>query len=73
MEVMVKHAIKNPEKGKTQTAKKFWKEFALGYFEVEEMKIQKELKEYIEAYNNIEDKKSFNAQYLETLIYDLKH
>ena len=73
MEVMLKHAVETPEKERTQTAKKFWKEFAQGYFEVEEMKKQKELKEYIEAYDNIEDKNSFNAQYLETLIYNLKH
>jgi len=73
MEVVVKAPVKVVKEDKTQTTKQFWKEFGKGYLEVEKMKKKELLKEYQEAYENMEDKNSFNAQYLETLIFNLKH
>lgn len=73
MEVVVKTPVKVVEDRKKQKTEDFWHEFVKGYLEVEEMKKRELLKEYQEAYNNIEDKDSFNAQYLETLIFNLKH
>jgi len=49
------------------------KEFAQGYFEAEKMKKEQELRQYKEAYNNLENKDSFDAEYLESIIYNLEH
>jgi len=50
----------------------FARELAQGYFEAEVMEKKGRLNEYVEAYREIEDKDSFNAQYLKTLIDNLK-
>lgn len=50
----------------------FLKELAEGYLEVEISKKKELLKEYSKAYDNLQDKDSFNAQYLETLISVLR-
>ncbi|MEJ2277099.1 MAG: hypothetical protein P8Y70_05025 [Candidatus Lokiarchaeota archaeon] len=53
--------------------KNFLKTLANGYLQAEKAKRNKILNEYINAYNNLQDKDSFNGQYLETLIYELKN
>jgi hypothetical protein len=68
MEVKV-DVIKKSEK---VTNDDFWSEYAQAYFEYERMEKMETLKEYKKAYNEIEDKDSFNAQYLEVLIDQLK-
>jgi DNA/RNA-binding domain of Phe-tRNA-synthetase-like protein len=73
MEVVIKAPVEVEEEDKKQTKEEFWKEFGRGYLEVEKMKNKELLKEYQEAYENIKNKNSFNAQYLETLIFNLKH
>jgi hypothetical protein len=50
----------------------FSRELAKGYFEYEIMEKQKQLKEFSKAYNDITDKDSFNAQYLEVLIHNAR-
>lgn len=50
----------------------FLKELAEGYLEVEISKKKALLKEYSKAYDNLQDKDSFNGQYLETLISILR-
>ncbi|MFX1451744.1 MAG: hypothetical protein ACFFCM_12925 [Promethearchaeota archaeon] len=68
MEVKV-NLINNSKK---MTDDDFWSEFAKAYFEHEKMEKISVLKEYQKAYKEIEDKDSFNAQYLEVLIDQLK-
>jgi len=62
--------------GKVNSEKKddqdFWDEYGKAYFEYERMEKMERLKKFEEAYEKIEDKDSFNAQYLEILIYNLK-
>ena len=43
-------------------------QLAQGYFEAEMMEKRERLNEYVKAYRETEDKDSFNAQYLKTLI-----
>lgn len=50
----------------------FWDEYGRAYFEYERMEKMERLKEFEEAYEMIEEKDSFNAQYLEVLIDNLK-
>lgn len=50
----------------------FWSEYAQAYFEYEKMQKIETLKEYEKAYHEIKDKDSFNAQYLEVLIDQIK-
>lgn len=50
----------------------FFKELLKGYLEAEISKKRELLKEYLIAYDKLEDKNSFNAQYLETLIAVLR-
>ena len=50
----------------------FISEFARGYFEAEIIEKETQLNEYLNAYNAIREKDSFNRQYIETLIYLLK-
>ena len=50
----------------------FISEFARSYFEAEIIKKETQLNEYLNAYNTIREKESFNRQYIETLIYLLK-
>ena len=59
-------------KSEKMTNDDFWSEYAQAYFEYERMEKMETLKEYKKAYNEIEDKDSFNAQYLEVLIDQLK-
>ncbi len=50
----------------------FTSEFARGCFETEIIEKEAQINEYLNAYNAIRDKDSFNRQYIETLIYLLK-
>jgi len=50
----------------------FMAELAEGYLEVENTKKRETLKGYIDAYQKIEDKDTFNAIYLKILIDVLK-
>ena len=63
------HVIKVMEK---TTDEDFWSEYARAYFEYERMEKMKRLRGFEKAYEEIEDKDSFNAQYLEVLIDNLK-
>ena len=68
MQIMVADK-ENSEKKDDQD---FWDEYGRAYFEYERMEKKERLKEFEEAYEKIEDKNSFNAQYLEVLIDNLK-
>ena len=68
MEVMVK-VITSSEK---KIDADIWAEYARAYFEYERLEKMERLKGFEKAYEKIEDKDSFNAQYLEVLIYNLK-
>ena len=50
----------------------FMAELAKGYLEIEITEKSETLKGYIESYQKIDDKDSFNAQYLKILIDVLK-
>ncbi|NVM16285.1 MAG: hypothetical protein HWN80_01110 [Candidatus Lokiarchaeota archaeon] len=50
----------------------FTSEFVQGYFEAEINEKEKQLNEYLNAYNAIREKDTFNRQYIETLIFLLK-
>jgi hypothetical protein len=71
MEIVIKAPVKNIV-NKEEDNSIFLKEFAEGYLWAEKDKHNTELNEYLEAYHNIEDKNSFNAQYLESIIYMLE-
>ncbi len=63
------HVMKRIEK---TTDKDFWSEYARAYFDYEIMEKMERLREFKKAYDEIEDKDSFNAQYLQVLIDNLK-
>ena len=56
----------------SESKKQFLKEFAEGYLEAEKMKKMELLELYEEEHKSLENKDSFKAQYLESLIYVLK-
>ena len=62
---LTEHHVKDPKDDFTSELAQAWVEYEL------DMK-ESELEEYLEAYDAIKDKDSFNAQYLETLIENLK-
>ena len=68
MQIMVADK-ENSEKKDDQD---FWDEYGRAYFEYERREKMERLKDFEEAYEKIEDKESFNAQYLEILIDNLK-
>lgn len=63
------HVMKKIEE---KTDEDFWAEYARAYFEFERMEKMERLREFEKAYEEIKDKDSFNAQYLEVLIANLK-
>ena len=69
MQVMVDVKVNSEEKDDQD----FWDEYARAYFECERMEKMERLKEFEEAYEKIEDIDTFNAQYLEVLIDNLKN
>ena len=60
------------EKTVLSSKSEFISEFARDYFEAEIIEKEKQLNEYLIAYNTIRQKDSFKGQYIETLIYSLK-
>ncbi len=50
----------------------FIKEFSEGYLELELIEEEKQLNDYLKAYREIENKNSYNAQYLKILINNLQ-
>ncbi|MFW9938417.1 MAG: hypothetical protein ACFFD5_12270 [Candidatus Thorarchaeota archaeon] len=72
METIVKVTNKIENKGDYKDDKLFKQEFAKGYLELELIEKNTLLSEYLYAYQEIDNKDSFNAQYLESLIELLK-
>ena len=68
MEIIV-DIIKEPEKTIDED---FWSEYAKAYFDYEKMEKMERIKEFEKAYEEMENKDSFNGQYLEVLITLLK-
>lgn len=69
---LVNEAISFGEKIVLSAKSEFISEFAQDYFEAEIIEKETQLNEYLNAYNAIPEKDSFNRQYIETLIYLLK-
>jgi hypothetical protein len=72
MHTIVEMKTKNEVEVEFFKYNEFAEELKQGYLYWELEKKQQQLSEYINAYQEIEDKDSFNAQYLETLIDLLK-
>ena len=72
METITKFAKKVIEKEFDQEYKDYVAEFSKGYLELESIAKQKQLIEYINAYDQLNDKESFHAQYLSVLIESIK-
>ncbi|MFX0146649.1 MAG: hypothetical protein ACFE8E_02755 [Candidatus Hodarchaeota archaeon] len=71
MEIVVK-SLEKVEQKIDNSYKQFLIEFAAGYLELEFIEKQKQLNEYMRAYDELEDKEAFNAEYLASLIEALK-
>lgn len=72
VEIIVKSLDKVETKVLDDSYKQFLIELSNGYLELEFIKKQEQLNEYMRAYDELEDKESFNAQYITTLIDNLK-
>lgn len=72
MEIIVQRKYENQIKAINGEYNKFMEELKEGYLYWETEKKKQQLGEYINAYQEIENKDSFNAQYLKTLIDVLK-
>jgi hypothetical protein len=72
MGVIVKKKSENEAKIDNIEYNEFVEELRKGYYYWEIEKKIKQLTDYINAYNEIQNKTSFNAQYLKTLIDILK-
>ena len=72
MHTIVELKTENKINVKLDRYNEFAEELKQGYLYWELEKKQQELSDYINAYQKIEDKDSFDAQYLETLIDLLK-
>jgi len=72
METSVKIADRIREKVEDQSNRNFISEFSKGYLELEFLEKQKQLHDYINAYKDLDDKDSFHAQYLLSLIDFIK-
>ncbi|MFW9771272.1 MAG: hypothetical protein ACFFFB_08640 [Candidatus Heimdallarchaeota archaeon] len=72
MEIDVKNLDEMERKVIDDSCKQFLPEFSIGYLELEYFEKQKQLSEYMRAYDELEDKESFNAQYIASLIDNLK-
>ena len=69
MEMIFDDLIKESEKTNDED---FWSEYAKAYFDYEKMEKMERIKEFEKAYEEMENKDSFNGQYLEVLITQLK-
>jgi len=72
MEIVVKYTENVRKDEISMTEKEFISEFAKGYLDLDIIEKENQLHDYLEAYDNLRDKDSFNAQYLENLISVLK-
>lgn len=72
MDIVVKYTENIRKSEILITEKEFISEFAKGYLDLEINEKENQLYDYLKAYNNLKDKDSFNAQYLEILISVLK-
>ncbi|MFX1497172.1 MAG: hypothetical protein ACFFBH_06580 [Promethearchaeota archaeon] len=72
MEIVVKSLDKVEQKDLDDSCEQFFIELSTGYLELEFIEKQEELNEYMRVYDEIEDKESFKAQYLASLIDNLK-
>ncbi len=72
METLVKFAECIREKEYHQEYSDFISDFSKGYVELEFLEKQKQLAEYLRSYEQLNDKESFHAQYLLSLIKNLK-
>ena len=72
MHTIVELKTENKINVKLDRYNEFAEELKQGYLYWELEKKKQQLFDYINAYQDIEDKDSFNAQYLETLIDGLK-
>lgn len=68
METTIKIFDRIREKVEDQSYRDFISEFSKGYLELEFLEKQKQLLEYINAYEELDDKTSFHAEYLLSLI-----
>ena len=72
MQAIVQKKRENEVKISNIEYNEFVEELRKGYFYWEIEKKKQQLTDYINAYNEIQNKASFNAQYLKTLIDILK-
>lgn len=72
METSIKIVDRIREKGEDQSYRDFISEFSKGYLELEFLEKQEQLFEYINAYEALDDKTSFHAEYLLSLIDFIK-
>lgn len=71
METLVKFSDIVKEKEYYEGYRDFILDFSKGYIEIEFLEKQKQLTEYISSYDQLDDKESFHAQYLLSLIKNL--
>ena len=72
MEITMKNFIELEADSEVQSETAFLKELREGYLNAEIEKKKEQLKEYEEEYNQLEDKDSIKAQYLDSWIFVLK-
>ncbi|TFG15363.1 MAG: hypothetical protein EU531_08490 [Promethearchaeota archaeon] len=72
METLIKFADKIREKEPDQDYRDYISDFSKGYLELEFQEKQNQINDYINAYELLDDKESFHAQYLLSLIENLK-
>jgi len=72
VETSIKIVDRIREKGEDQSYRDFISEFSKGYLELEFLEKQEQLFEYINAYEALDDKTSFHAEYLLSLIDFIK-
>jgi len=72
METLIKFADQIKEKELDGDYRDFISDFSKGYLELEFLQKQTQLTEYINAYEQLDDKESFHAQYLLSLIENMR-
>jgi len=72
VETLIKFAEKIREKELDQDYRDFISDFSKGYLELKFQEKQNQINDYINAYELLDDKESFHAQYLLSLIENLK-
>ena len=72
VETLIKYVNKVEEKENNQGYRDYISDFSKGYLELEFLEKQNQLTDYINAYELLDDKESFHAQYLLSLIESMK-